>query len=444
LQDVAAAYDLTPSGTACLEHAADPAGLLHGVSTPSGGDQSALIHQVGCTVLPYARRDEVSLLSSSSSTEAVVTTAQCCQVARLDLHVLPPRQLQPSSDVVWQRNLRAYLQYRLNEYHNLHTTQSTTTDTTTTPMMIRTLAIPDPLLTTGRQRPPTQPSTTSSGGSANVSSSDKDGSSRLTILAGTLTAVLVVLSLLIVGYRRRRRRHMFHHTRMIDHQYDHPYEWSVHDKKKKNAPMVDDEEIASTTLDPDSSDYSSMSNSWTNGIGSTNHHHTTVTVPVTNRSAAASVPAAAVLRAAVVGNTTKTTTRPPTSSDGLYRPAVTTTTAAPPSPIARSLPVPSSSNQKHPQQQQQPSHHYPCRAMGPAAACLGDLSSMREHMFWPTRTCIGGGGAYGTNGNGGRVAVGCPTAPWDVDDISEADSWAQTDATVGSLEDRLESITAEI
>jgi hypothetical protein len=157
-------------------------------------------------------------------------------------------------------------------------------------------------------------------------------------------------------------------------------------------------------------------------------------VPMATRSAAASVPAAAVLRAAVIGHTTtKTTTRPPpTSSDGLYRPVVTTTTTAAP---ARSSTVPSSSNPPPSQ------HAYPCRAMGPAAACLGDLSSMREHMFWPTRTCTGGV-IYGNNGNG--RAVGCPAAPWDVDDISEADSWAQTDATVGSLEDRLESITAEI
>jgi len=37
-----------------------------------------------------------------------------------------------------------------------------------------------------------------------------------------------------------------------------------------------------------------------------------------------------------------------------------------------------------------------------------------------------------------------PPYPMDETSDSEVDSWAQTDGTVGSLEDRLEEITAEI
>ena len=60
-------------------------------------------------------------------------------------------------------------------------------------------------------------------------------------------------------------------------------------------------------------------------------------------------------------------------------------------------------------------------------------------------------GTYGFGGGAGRSPAGPTTMPvvapyplLDETSDSEVDSWAQTDATVGSLEERLEEITAEI
>lgn len=62
-----------------------------------------------------------------------------------------------------------------------------------------------------------------------------------------------------------------------------------------------------------------------------------------------------------------------------------------------------------------------------------------------------GGGSSSNNNNNHSESMGPPTSmavvlPYSMDETSdsEVDSWAQTDGTVGSLEDRLEEITAEI
>jgi len=53
-------------------------------------------------------------------------------------------------------------------------------------------------------------------------------------------------------------------------------------------------------------------------------------------------------------------------------------------------------------------------------------------------------GAYGYDQYGPTTIAVVPPYPMEETSDSEVDSWAQTDGTVGSLEDRLEEITAEI
>jgi len=94
-------------------------------------------------------------------------------------------------------------------------------------------------------------------------------------------------------------------------------------------------------------------------------------------------------------------------------------------------------------------HHYP---NGPAMRNSFDFqqddvptpSSYTFDLAWSLKNDVmGAHGGSGSDFGPTSMAV-VPPYPMEETSDSEADSWAQTDGTVGSLEDRLEEITAEI
>jgi hypothetical protein len=437
VEDLATTWGLIPSGTACLDHS-DPR-VLHGLSTGGGDAEHALVRQVGCSILPQQQqqgtsRDEVSLVSSSSSSYSSSTSTtstavanssssslsnsnnskppQCCQVVRLDLNLLP--SLSPSN--VLQENVRAYVQDHFNR------PRDDPTDSTTIPF--RTWAIPDPFMTSTASSSTSTTTTTMTtgppGSSLHMTETQPTSTSTntvhnnrergfLTIMGGTLTSILIAsfLSVLFfIGYRRRRRHHQ-HQRMMCD---PHGYEKNNHDD--------DVEEATSTVQDPDSSDYSSWSNSVMGNA----------VVVAVNTTVNSGATATQVKKGTAVASTPR---------DGLFRDV----TSAPPRSPAATTTTPSNHHFDF-DPPQPPQHQYPCHAIAPTTSlssslCLGE--SFRDHMFSVWSSSPPSANRYG----GGR-GFSCPPTAWDVDDISEADSWAQTDATVGSLEERLESITAEI
>lgn len=268
MTELAMDVNLLPWGDACEEDA-----ILFGVAL---GAPDQLRHTIACDKLTYR------LMESSA-----VSTPQCCQTVQMDMEVLLLHD-----DDTTEEDAIVQLQNRLIQILNAPRTS----------LPAKTLAIPDP--TRRYQHHASAEDADTSDGEVLM------GDRGLTITGGLLVGVLLlsIVSFVVVAYRRSRRR--THHQRMIDIYKD------------------DDDEMnhMESTIDPDSSDYSS--------------HH---------------------------------------GACGIYRtPAADT-------------------------------------------SCYSMAESLRDSIFWREYSY-----------------------QIEMDEISEADSWAQTDATVGSLEERLEQITAEI
>lgn len=84
----------------------------------------------------------------------------------------------------------------------------------------------------------------------------------------------------------------------------------------------------------------------------------------------------------------------------------------------------------------------------PSSYTFDLANSLKNDVMGTYGNSTGGGSSdndpYSSMMSGPTSMAVVPPYPMDETSDSEVDSWAQTDGTVGSLEDRLEEITAEI